>query len=480
MMIDKYWNTILSSEKRDAYINTVQQSNKDINGFIQFDPQDEQFLKVHDTYYKAKESLLARVPFAIKNNIAIENVLLSCASRLLSKFISPITASAVVQLLEEGLVPVGITNMDEFGMGSDTTNTIYGVVKNPWALERTMGGSSGGSAAAVASSSVPFALGSDTGGSIRQPASFGGLWGLKPTYGSISRYGLVAFASSLDVIGMIAEHPKWLAPVFEAMRVKGKDIKDASAYYPDQSKLPSTETKKIGMYIPNEGVDKNIQESMREAKAQYEKAGYQVLSIDLPIFEYSPAVYMNIAAAEASANLARFDGIRYGDRGGFADNRLELINNARNNGFGNEVKLRVITGGFVLRSGFQDQYYLKAQKLRRHIQSLVMNLFKQYDLIVLPVSPTQAFKFSDESMGSFQQKLADAYSVVANLSGIPAVSYPVAWKNNLPVGIQAMAPQYAERRLFKFVNDTYNLFEYQRSPYAHIMYKNTSRNLEDM
>lgn len=462
---DLFWKNVLSSDKKEAYIRAVRAMNESINAYIEFNPDGDNYTAAVNAFASDADTELRGIPCAIKNNIALENTLLSCASELLSDFKSPITASAVQQLLRDGVVPVGITNMDEYGMGSDTTHTIYGTVKNPWDMNRTAGGSSGGSAAAVSSGSVPFALGSDTGGSVRQPAVFGGLWGLKPTYGAVSRYGLVAFASSLDVIGVIAEHPRWLAPVFESMRVHHKDDRDASAYYPEEEKdMPSTTVKKVALCYSKDFVDSDVQEGILHAKRQYMSAGYEIDEIDLSFTDYSPAVYLNIAAAEASSNLARFDGIRYGKRGGHADNRIELVRNARNNGFGDEVKLRVITGGFVLRSGFQDQFYLKALKLRNHLKKQLYKVFNTYDIVLMPVVPTPAFFLGKVS--SFQQKLADAYSVVANLSGVPAVAYPVMYKDGVPVGIQALAPPYGEKRLCTFINDTYHLFEYRISPVA--------------
>ena len=475
-MVDKYWQELLASDKASIYEQKVKDANDTIKGFVSFSPKDSSLQEVAKKYNAHTNSVLQGVPFAIKNNIAVEQHVLSCASQLLSNFLSPISASAVTQLFAEGLVPVGLTNMDEFGMGSDSTNTIYGSVKNPWDITRTVGGSSGGSAAVVASGAVPFALGSDTGGSVRQPAGFCGLWGLKPSYGSVSRYGLVAFASSLDVIGVLAEHPKWLSCVFNAMKVQGKDARDASSHYPKTQ--PASDVKKVAICIPDT-VDKAVSDAMNAAKAQYIKAGYQVEEIALSIFDYSPAVYINIASAEASTNLARFDGIRYGNRDGFADNPAELINSARSNGFGDEVKLRIITGGFVLRSGFQDQYYLKAQKLRQHIRKVMAQVFSSYDILVLPTTPNSAFKLDGEdALSPFQQKLADAYSVVANLTGEPSVSYPVAMNNGMPVGLQAMAPHYAEERLFNFVNNTYALFEHKYSPYATELFSHTQRDIK--
>lgn len=481
--MERFWEKLLNSDKQGAYIDAVNTVNKDINAFIDFEPLAERFTVALEKYKKADDAELGGVPFALKGNIALEGNLLSCASELLSEFITPNTATAVKQLLEHGMQPIGITNMDEFGMGADSTNTIYGSVHNPWDLERTAGGSSGGAGASVAAGCVPVALGSDTGGSVRQPACFCGTWGLKPTYGAVSRYGLVAFASSLDVIGFVAEHPKWLAPVFNAIKVRGKDIMDASAYYPDASQnnkasSGANATKKIGIFIPQDLSNPLVKEMMLHAKKQYESAGYELCEIQLDMFDYTPAVYINISTAEASTNLARFDGIRYGKRGGFADGRLELIRNARNKGFGEEVKTRILTGTFVLRSGFQDQFYIKAQKVRAHIKKIIQDLFKSYDLILLPTTTGSAFRFDDPSMDPYQQKLADTYSVVANLAGVPALSLPIMYKDGLPIGLQAMAPHYAEQRLFDFANATHGLFEYKLNSYAKNMCEKMGRNPE--
>ncbi len=464
------WNVL---QKRKKHVESIHSVNKDINAFVE--------LYKNAKYEKTDDTLLTEVPFAIKSNISLKGEILSCASKILEHFISPIHATAVKQLLEAGAVPLGRTNMDEFGMGSDTTHSIYGRTRNPWDLDYSPGGSSGGSAAAVASGCVPFALGSDTGGSVRQPAMFCGVWGLKPTYGSVSRYGLVAYSSSLDVIGIIAEHPKWLRDVFSVIRVQtatedsdARDPNDTSSFYPFSR--PSPKAKRIGICISNKDieVDKSIQNAIKRTKKIYESLGYETVDIDLPFVKYSPAVYLNLSTAEASANLARFDGIRYGDRGGFAENREQLVRNARNSGLGEEVKLRILTGAFVLRSGFQDKYYSIAQKLRVHIRSEILKMFKTVDLIVSPVSPKPVFRFDDDSMDEFQQKLCDAYSVIANITGIPAVSAPICF-DDMPISVQIMAPHYGEERLFSFLDATSGYFEHKWSPYAHTMHSLTER-----
>ncbi len=459
---------MLSASYREQYKTALQETNKDLNAFTYFS----------DLAEAASAATDLAVPFAVKANIAVKDRPLTCASRLLEQVTSPIDSSVFAALSRSGAQLAGITNMDEFGMGSSTIHSIFGRTNNPWDTGRSPGGSSGGSASAVAAGMVPFALGSDTGGSIRQPAMFCGVWGLKPSYGAVSRYGLVAYSSSLDVIGIIAEDPQWLETVFSTIRVKGRDALDASSYYP--STEPSDTTKRIAYFVPDEDVSEETKQSVLCAVEAYKKAGYEVTKIDLSLFRYAAAVYMTISTAEASSNLARFDGIRYGSRGGgFAEDGANLIRTARNKGFASEVKLRVLTGAYVLRSGFQDQYYTKALALRSRIRRTLLSVFSNYDLLVLPVFPTQSFSFDDDSMDDFRQKQGDTFSVVANLSGLPAAACPVAWHNGLPSGIQVVGPRYAEKRICRFLCATKDLFEHRHSPYAKSFFEKTERGQED-
>ncbi len=450
----------------------------------------------HPQNHASKSSLsgslagsLAGIPFGIKDNIAVHGFALTCGSKLLSEFRTPYTAHAVSALLDEGAIPIGKTNLDEFGMGSSTTQSAWGISHNPWDLERSAGGSSGGSAIAVAAGYVPFTLGSDTGGSVRMPASLCGVWGFKPSYGNVSRYGLVAYASSFDVIGIIANHPSWLTKVYTCIAIKHdstlQDFKDASVLKNNhtlsqqhsasqtQNKQNTTqETKqkgtlnykhthfsrncKIGVFKPTSGLDQAHVQAFDRAKTVFDSMNQHMSTlktepITIRAVEYSASVYYILCTAEASANLARFDGIRYGKRDAYTDTHQELIRVARSRGFGNEVILRILTGTFVLQSGFQDQYYLKAQELRRQITHELNTLFKDYDYILMPSFPRQAFCFDDTSMDSASQKIADAYSVLANISGIPAVSVPLGLYNGLPVGLQLMAPRFCDQQLLEFV-----------------------------
>ncbi|XP_060081216.1 glutamyl-tRNA(Gln) amidotransferase subunit A-like [Ylistrum balloti] len=489
-MKDDYWNTILTSSRitseslsglhgdSTGYFNVIKKINKDLNAFVFYNEniQTRKVDAVHGDATHAASSTHS-IPCAIKSNIAMKGMPLHCASNLLKDFTSPVHASAIAQLLDAGFSIVGLTNMDEFGMGSSTTHSIFGRTANPWDIGRSPGGSSGGSAAAVAAGMVPFALGSDTGGSVRQPAMFCGVWGLKPSYGAVSRYGLVAYSSSLDVIGIIAEQPSWLRKIFSIIKVKGRDPKDTSSFYPQ--KTPSEQVKKVAVYIPRRNIAEEIRNGMLLAVQQYRNIGYEVTEIDLPIFDYAAAVYLNISTAEASSNLARFDGIRYGTRDATAQSSADLVRRSRNAGFGSEVKLRVLTGAYILQSGFQDQYYTKARALQKHIQKTLLSLFKHYDLLILPVFPTQSFRFDDTQLSDFAQKLGDTFSVVANLAGLPAASFPVAWYNGLPMGAQVVGPLYTEDRICLFLENTAHLFEHRYSPYAKKFFEHSSRDLQD-
>ena len=436
---DKNWSGVLTQASAlKAYKNYVSGWEEKIGSFLEFDP-----IRALDD--SASEGPLAGIPFGVKDNIAVKNYKLSCGSKMLEHLVSPYTATAVKNLQKAGAVVVGKTNLDEFGMGSSTDNSALQNTNNPWDLERVSGGSSGGSAAAVAAGLVPFALGSDTGGSVRQPASFCGVYGLKPTYGVVSRYGLTAYASSLEVIGVMARTTEMTKLVFENM--KGKDPMDHTSLDHEPS----------GKEIKTVGVLKNTHGSLSpEVAASYdasikrlEKAGYGIIEIDLETLDYVVPAYYTIATAEASANLARYNGIRYGHAPVYAENPADLMMKSRHEGFGDEVKLRVLLGTYVLRSGFQDQYYVRAQKIRTAIRQDVERWYDQADVLMMPVFPTPAFKHGSSELDAFQQKQADLYTCTANLVGHPALSVPSSVENGLPVGVQFMAPPFEEDRLFQ-------------------------------
>jgi aspartyl-tRNA(Asn)/glutamyl-tRNA(Gln) amidotransferase subunit A len=441
------WNGVTSSsESTEKWKKIVHAREEKIRAFLQYAPE----LGCPDS---ALIGPLAGVPFGVKDNIAVRRFQLSCGSRILGSFTSPYTATSVAKLQAAGAVVAGKTNLDEFGMGSSTENSAFQTTANPWDLSRVPGGSSGGSAAAVACGSVAFALGSDTGGSIRQPAAFCGIYGLKPTYGSVSRYGLVAYASSLDVIGVAAKKVEVIEQVFTVMR--GKDPLDQSSlsYLPAEPRKKAGKAGAFSIGVPREisGVPMHadVKKTLEVTKAAFGKMGCTVTEVSLPTLEYVVSCYYIIATAEASANLARFDGVRYGMRAQQADNPEQMMVRTRNEGFGDEVKLRILLGTYVLRSGFQDEYYIKAQKVRTAIKNDFDGAFRGVDLILMPVYPVPPFQRGSSDADPFSQKLADIFTCSANLAGLPALSFPAAVENGLPIGMQLLAPAFAESRLFE-------------------------------
>jgi aspartyl-tRNA(Asn)/glutamyl-tRNA(Gln) amidotransferase subunit A len=419
----------------------ARRQDQKLHAFLQLDPE-------LGRSEAAAGGSLAGIPFAVKDNIAVQGFRLTCGSRLLEGFVSPYTATAVQRLQAQGAVVAGKTNLDEFGMGSSTENSALGRTRNPWDVTRVPGGSSGGSAAAVAAGIVPFALGSDTGGSVRQPASFCGVYGLKPTYGSVSRYGLVAYASSLEVIGVIARSVANLRSVFSVMR--GEDPKDQSSapYQP----LPGG-SGELRVGIPALGsvaLHGDVSRSWEHTASSLRELGFRTREIALPSLEYVVAAYYVIACAEASANLARFDGIRYGARAEeLSGDPEKLVRLSRSRGLGPEVKLRILLGTFVLRSGFQEQYYLRAQKIRTLIRQDFERAFGDVQLILMPVYPCPPFKIGGEGLDAFTQKLSDIFTCSANLAGLPALSFPATVENGLPIGMQLLAPAFGEELLFR-------------------------------
>lgn len=435
----KSWAGVLSDPARlKSYKEYVAGWEKKIGSFLEFDATRTE----EDS---ASEGALKGVPFGVKDNIAVKNFRLTCGSKMLEHLVSPYTATAVKRLQEAGAVAVGKCNLDEFGMGSSTDNSALGRTNNPWDTQRVAGGSSGGSAAAVAAGLVPFALGSDTGGSVRQPASFCGLYGLKPTYGTVSRSGLTAYASSLEVIGVLARSSAVVRQVFATIR--GKDPLDHSSldYDPPEDRVRTVGILREGL----EALSPEVRSSYESSMARLKKLGYRLIDITLPTLEYVVPAYYTIAAAEASANLARYNGIRYGHAPVFAENPEELMKKSRHEGFGDEVKLRILLGTYVLRSGFQDQYYLRAQKIRTAIRQDLERWYEKADLLMMPVFPTPAFRRDGEGPDPFQQKQADLYTCTANLAGHPALALPATLEGGLPVGVQFLAPPFGEERLFR-------------------------------
>lgn len=459
-----FWTDIFSDPaKKERYIRYVNDWEEKIHSFLEFDPD-------RTLPFSTGKGELSGIPFAVKDNIAVESFHLTCGSRILENLRSPYTATAVKRLQLAGAVVVGKTNLDEFGMGSSNENSAFGPANNPWNVDLVPGGSSGGSAAAVAAGLVPFALGSDTGGSVRQPAAFCGIYGLKPTYGYVSRYGLVAYASSLEIIGVLAKEVSVMKRVFTCMR--GMDPWDHSTVVPDESLDHSTVAPagireispinatalRIGVLNEPMGLEPRVESGYKTSMEMVKQLGHSLVEVELPTLEYVVPAYYTIATAEASANLARYNGIRYGKRSETASNPEELVRATRSAGFGDEVKLRVLLGTYVLRSGFQDQYYVRAQKIRTAIRRDFDRIFSSVDVLLMPVYPTAAFSHGSDEMDPFQQKVADKFTGTANLAGVPAVSFPVSVESGVPVGMQLLAPMFGEEILFTLTSQLETLF----------------------
>jgi aspartyl-tRNA(Asn)/glutamyl-tRNA(Gln) amidotransferase subunit A len=396
---------------------------------------------------------LTGVPLAVKDVLCVAGVRCTCGSRILEDFVPPYNATVVERLLAAGVVILGKTNTDEFAMGSSTENSAYGVTHNPWDLERVPGGSSGGSAAAVAARLAPIALGTDTGGSVRQPASFCGVTGLKPTYGRVSRYGLVAYGSSLDVVGAFARSAAEVASLFTLMA--GHDPLDATSVdlpVPEVL-LEDSSLKGLRVGVPQEyfiaGMQAEVERTVREAIAALAALGAEVRPVSLPNTEYALPVYYLIAPAEASANLARYDGVRYGPRLA-ADEIGEVFWRTRGELFGAEVKRRIMLGTYALSAGYYEAYYGQAQKVRTLIKRDFEAAFRDVDLIAAPVAPTTAFRIGQHGDDPLSMYLEDVFTLPANLAGVPGLAFPVGFDSQgLPVGMQLMGPHFHEKLLFR-------------------------------
>jgi aspartyl-tRNA(Asn)/glutamyl-tRNA(Gln) amidotransferase subunit A len=415
---------------------------------------------------------LLGVPIAIKDVLAVKNHPLNCASRILGKFTSPYDATVIERLRAAGAIIFGRLNMDEFAMGSSTENSAFGATRNPWDTDRIPGGSSGGSAAAVAADECLAALGSDTGGSIRQPAALCGCVGFKPTYGRVSRYGLVAFASSLDQIGSFTKDTRDAALLLET--ISGIDHRDSTSVpqpVPRYENALTGDIKGLRLGLPKEymigGLDPEVNSLIRSAIATLEKMGAEIVEVSLPHTDYAVATYYIVATAEASANLARFDGIRYGARVD-GHNPAELYSNTRGAGFGPEVKRRIILGTYVLSSGYYDAYYLRAQKVRTLIRRDFLEAFEKVDAIVTPTTPTAAFKAGEKSDDPLQMYLSDIFTISCNLAGICGLSVPAGFTKSpkLPVGLQLLGKPFGEETILRIARayETQTAWRKERPP----------------
>lgn len=446
-----------SRELTQAYLERIERLDPQVHAFLHVASEEALRQAAAADERRAqggKLPALLGIPLAVKDVLAVAGYPATCGSRILDGFMPPYTATAVSRLQQAGVVILGKTNTDEFAMGSSTENSAFGVTHNPWDLQRVPGGSSGGSAAAVASGFAPAALGTDTGGSIRQPASFCGMTGFKPTYGRISRYGLIAYGSSLDTIGALAHDARDLALLYELMA--GFDPLDATSLETpvERSQLDSQEgLKGLRIGVPEEyfiaGLHPAVEHAVREAVAEMEKLGAQVAQVSLPHTEYAVPVYYLIAPAEASANLARFDGVRYGLRVD-SDDMVEMFKETRGAGFGSEVKRRSMLGTYALSAGYYDAYYGQAQKVRTLIKSDFERAFEQVDVIAAPVAPTTAFPIGEHSGDPLAMYLEDVFTLPANLAGVPGIAFPVGFDSRgLPVGMQLMGAHFDEARLFR-------------------------------
>ena len=410
-----------------------------------------------DEKRKSGETLskFAGIPIGIKDNMCIEGIKTTCSSKMLENFVAPYNATVIEKLNDEDVVYLGKLNMDEFAMGSSTERSAFFITHNPWDLDRVPGGSSGGSAAAVAADMAPWALGSDTGGSIRQPSSLCGVVGLKPTYGLVSRYGLVAFASSLDQIGPITKDVTDSAMLLNL--IAGHDEKDSTSMdleKKDYTKSLVNDVKGMRIGIPKEylgeGINEEVKNAILEVAKKYEELGAVVEDCSFAVGQYATSVYYIIADAEASSNLGRFDGIRYGYRSEKYDNLKDIYRNSRSEGFGPEVKRRIMVGTYVLSSGYYDAYYKKAQKVRTVIKDAYNKLFEKYDLLLTPNSPTTAFKIGEKTENPLEMYLADICTVPVNIGGLPGMSIPCALDSNgMPIGFQLIAKPFAEETIFR-------------------------------
>lgn len=403
---------------------------------------------------KQGDPLILGIPLAIKDNMCIKGIPTTCSSKILSNFIPPYESTVTSRLSEQGYILIGKTNMDEFAMGSSTENSGFHITKNPWDLERIPGGSSGGSAAAVAADECIAALGSDTGGSIRQPAALCGVVGMKPTYGRVSRYGLVAFASSLDQIGPITKNVRDSAILMNV--ISGRDPFDSTSVpvpVPDFTAVLDRGIKGMKIGIPREyfieGMDKEIEESVKEAIKKLESLSAIPVEVSLPHTGYAIATYYILATSEASSNLARYDGVKYGLRAEGKD-LMDMYMNTRSQGFGPEVKRRIMLGTYALSSGYYEAYYKKAQQVRTLIKKDFEDAFKEVDVIVTPTSPTAAFKIGEKTSDPLQMYLSDIFTISVNLAGVPAISVPCGFtSNNLPIGLQFIGKHFDEEAILE-------------------------------
>lgn len=444
-------------EAAKYFLDNIKKNEKSINSYIiVLESQALESAEELQRRIDSGEELspLAGVPMALKDNICTKDINTTCASKMLESFKPPYDAHVVEKLKQAGAVLLGKLNMDEFAMGGSSETSYYGAVKNPWDTQRVPGGSSGGAAAAVAADEAVYTLGSDTGGSIRQPCSFCGTSGIKPTYGAVSRYGLVAFASSLDQIGPVGRDIRDCAEILKI--ISGHDFRDSTSIAGtsfDFSESFSGNIKGLKIGIPenyfSEGIDDGVKKCVLDAAEIFKSLGAQIYSFNMPEVDYAVPAYYIAACAEASSNLSRYDGIKYGYRSSDAESLLDVFYNSRSEGFGMEVKRRIMLGSFVLSSGYYDAYYKKGLQVRSVIKNAFEKAFEKCDVILAPTAPTTAFKLGENIYDPLKMYLGDIYTVSVNLAGLPAAAIPAGFSGGLPVGMQLIGPAFSEPTIVK-------------------------------
>jgi aspartyl-tRNA(Asn)/glutamyl-tRNA(Gln) amidotransferase subunit A len=434
----------------DAYLEVIKNKNPEINAYLEiYNDIDEQVKKAEEMFKNGTASLMTGIPMALKDNMLFCGHTASASSKILENYKATYDSGIVKQLKAQGAVFLGRTNMDEFAMGSSTETSAYGNTKNPLDISRVPGGSSGGSVAAVAMDGALVSLGSDTGGSIRQPASFCGLVGLKPTYGTVSRFGIISMGSSLDQVGPFGKTVRDVEILFNS--INDYDGNDSTSIKKEDRLKPLALKKKIGVprsFLSGGGTDQEITKNFEESCKKLEKAGYEIVDVSLPLIKYSLAVYYIICPAEVSSNMARYDGIRYGLHED-GKNLYEVYTKSRGKGFGKEVRRRILLGTYILSHGYYDAYYNTAIKVREAIKEELTNIFLEVDAIITPTSPFMPFKFGEKLEDPMSMYLSDLFSVPANITGTPAISIPAGKNSNgLPFGLHIMAPFLREDILF--------------------------------
>lgn len=446
---------ISAVELTEQYLDRIENSDKEINSYITVCKENAlaDAKKAQEVIDSGNSGAFTGLPISVKDNICTLGVKTTCASHMLDDFIPPYNATVMEKLKKDNIVMLGKTNMDEFAMGGSSQTSYFGGVKNPYDLNRVTGGSSGGAAASVSADLCAAALGSDTGGSVRQPASFCGVTGLKPTYGTVSRWGLIAFASSLDQIGVIAKSAEDTGYMLEG--IYGYDEKDATSSKKSEgnyNSLIGSDVSKLKIGVPKEffgdGLNDEVKTTVLNAVEYYKKLGCEIVDVSLPSLEYAVSAYYLISSAEAASNLSRFDGIKYGLRSGLGEDFNDLIKNSRREGFGQEVKRRIMLGNYALCSGYYDAYYKNATRIRTQIRNEYADIFSKCDVMLTPTAPTTAYKIGEQENDPVKMYLADIYTVTVNIAGLPAISTTCGYDSKgLPIGMSLIGKAFDEKTI---------------------------------